>query len=137
MTVQVWRGKAARDLQLTVVEMPDERATRQSKRGGKPPAAAASQHGMALADLPEARRKELKVDNGVLVEGAQGAAARAGIRPGDVILAVNNQDVKSVEQFIWFHPNEARPHSSLHCGNDNGWVPFIGAPHLCSKLSTD
>ena len=35
----------------------------------------------------------------MLVENAQGAAARAGIRRGDVILAVNNQDVKSVEQF--------------------------------------
>ena len=35
----------------------------------------------------------------MLVEDAQGAAARAGIRRGDVILAVNNQDVKSVEQF--------------------------------------
>jgi serine protease Do len=35
----------------------------------------------------------------VLVENAQGAAARAGVRRGDVILAVNNQDVKSIEQF--------------------------------------
>jgi serine protease Do len=97
VTVQVWRGKAARDLQLVVAEMTDERTTRQSKRGGKPPAA--TQHGLALAELPDARRKELKVENGVLVEGAQGAAARAGIRAGDIILAVNNQDVKSVEHF--------------------------------------
>jgi serine protease Do len=29
----------------------------------------------------------------------QGVAARAGIRRGDVILAVNNQDVKSVDHF--------------------------------------
>ena len=28
-----------------------------------------------------------------------GAAAKAGIRRGDIILAVNNQDVKSLEQF--------------------------------------
>ena len=54
---------------------------------------------MTLADLTEARRKELKLDGGILVEGAQGAAARAGIRAGDIILAVNNQDVKSVDQF--------------------------------------
>jgi len=33
----------------------------------------------------------------VLVNEVQGAAARAGIRKGDVILAVNNQDVKSVD----------------------------------------
>ena len=35
----------------------------------------------------------------MFVENAQGAAARAGVRRGDVIMAVNNQDVKSVEQF--------------------------------------
>jgi serine protease Do len=98
VTVQIWRGKTARDVQLAVAEMQDDRAARQSRRGGKPPAAAA-QYGMALADLTEARRKELKLDGGVLVENAQGGAARAGIRAGDIILAVNNQDVKSVEQF--------------------------------------
>jgi len=98
VTVHIWRNKAGRDLQLVVAELQDDRASRQSRRGGKPPAQA-SQFGMGLADLAEAQRKELKVEGGVLVESVQGAAARAGIRRGDVILAVNNQDVKSVEQF--------------------------------------
>jgi len=97
VTVQIWRNKSARDVQVTVAELQDDRATRPSRRGGKPPAA--SQYGMALSDLTEAQRKELRVEGGVLVENAQGAAARAGIRRGDVILAVNNQDVKSVEHF--------------------------------------
>ena len=98
VTVQLWRNKAAREVQVVVAELQDERAGRQSRRGGKPPAAA-TQYGMTLADLGDARRKELKIEGGVLVENAQGAAARAGIRAGDIILAVNNQDVKSVEQF--------------------------------------
>jgi len=98
VNVQIWRSKATREVQVTVAELQDDRAARQSKRGGgKPPAT--TQYGLALADLSEAQRKELKVEGGVLVENAQGAAARAGIRRGDVILAVNNQDVKSVEQF--------------------------------------
>jgi serine protease Do len=80
--------------------MQDDRAARQARRGGgKPPAAAPSQYGLTLSDLTESQRGELKVSGGVLVENSQGAAARAGIRRGDVILAVNNQDVKSVEQF--------------------------------------
>ena len=57
------------------------------------------QYGLALSDLTDAQRGELKIAGGVLVENVQGAAARAGIRRGDVILAINNQDVKSVEQF--------------------------------------
>lgn len=97
--VQIWRSKATRDLQVTVAEMPDERAARQARRGGKPPAAAPGQYGFTLSDLSEAQRGELKVNGGVLVENVQGAAGRAGVRRGDVILAINNQDVKSVEQF--------------------------------------
>ncbi|MDH5535753.1 MAG: DegQ family serine endoprotease, partial [Betaproteobacteria bacterium] len=88
VAVNVWRNKAGRNVQVVVGELQDDRA-RQSRRSGKPPAQA-SQFGMGLADLTETQRKELKIEGGVLVESVQGAAARAGIRRGDVILAVNN-----------------------------------------------
>jgi serine protease Do len=101
VTMQVWRNKQARDVQVVVAEMQDDKAARQQqgRRGGKPPAASPSVYGLTLSELTEAQRGELKITGGVLVENAQGAAARAGMRRGDVILAVNNQDVKSVEQF--------------------------------------
>jgi serine protease Do len=99
VTMQIWRNKSPRDLQVVVGEMQDDRATRQARRGGKPPAATPSLYGLTLSDLTDAQRSELKVSGGVLVENVQGAGARAGIRRGDVILAVNNQDVTSVEQF--------------------------------------
>ena len=98
VTVRVWRNKTARDVQVTVTELTDDRR-RQQARGGKPQPPAAVQYGMGLADLTDAQRKELKIEGGVFVDNVQGAATRAGIRRGDVILAVNNQDVKSVEQF--------------------------------------
>lgn len=97
ITLQVWRNKAARDLQVVVAELPDDRARKQA-RGGKP-SPSVSQFGMGLADLTDAQRKELKIEHGVFVDSVQGAGARAGIRRGDVIMAVNNQDIKSVEQF--------------------------------------
>jgi len=97
--VQLWRNKAAVDVQVIVAELQDDRGARQSRRGGKPPAVKPGLYGMALSDLTDAQRKELKIEGGVLVENVQGAALRAGIRRGDVILAVNNQDVKSVEEF--------------------------------------
>ncbi|MBI3936471.1 MAG: DegQ family serine endoprotease [Betaproteobacteria bacterium] len=101
VAVQVWRNKATRDFQVVVGELQEDRAARQARRGGKPQQGeSTSRYGMALTDLSEAQRKELKVSGGVLVEDAQGAAMRAGIRRGDVILAVNNQDVRSVEQFV-------------------------------------
>ena len=99
VTMQIWRNKGTRDVQVVVAEMQDDRAARQSRRGGKPPAAMPSQFGLTLSDLSDAQKSELKVSGGVLVENVQGAGQRAGVRRGDVILAINNQDVKSVEQF--------------------------------------
>jgi len=99
VTMQIWRNKGTRDVQVVVAEMQDERAARQSRRGGKPPSTMPSQFGLTLSDLSDAQKSELKVSGGVLVENVQGAGQRAGVRRGDVILAINNQDVKSVEQF--------------------------------------
>ena len=101
VTMQVWRSKASRDVQVTVAELPDDRTKASPRRGvpGKPPAATPGVLGMSLIELNDAQRKELKIEGGVLVENAQGAAARAGIRRGDVIVGVNNQDVKSVDHF--------------------------------------
>ncbi len=98
VAIQIWRNKTARDLQVAVAELSDERA--RQARGGKPQPQVGSRFGMGLTELTEAQRKELKVEGGILLDSAQGAAAQAGLRRGDVILAVNNQDVKSVEQFL-------------------------------------
>lgn len=102
--IQVWRAKATRDLSIVIGEMTDDRtATRAPRRGapGKPApdAAILGKLGVTLSDLREEQLKELKISGGVLVEEANGAAARAGIRRGDVIVAVNNQSIRSVEQF--------------------------------------
>jgi serine protease Do len=98
-TAQVWRNKTSREVQLVVTELQEDSRAQRGGRGQKPPAAVPSVYGMALSDLTDAQRRELKAESGVLVGEVQGAAARAGMRRGDVILAVNNQDVKTVEQF--------------------------------------
>lgn len=99
VTLQVWRNKTSRDLQVTVGEIPDERTAQKGPQGKPRQSAVPSQFGLTLSDLSDAQRGELKVSGGVLVENVKGLAARAGVRRGDVILAINNQDVSSVEQF--------------------------------------
>lgn len=98
-TLQVWRNKGTRDLPVVVAELQDERSGQKPSRGAKPPAATPALFGMTLQELTEPQKKELKLESGVLVTDAQGAAARAGIRRGDVVTAVNNQDVRSIEHF--------------------------------------
>jgi serine protease Do len=55
--------------------------------------------GLAVVELSDVQRKELKLKGGVRVEAVEGAAARAGIREGDVILSIDNADVADMKQF--------------------------------------
>lgn len=101
-TVTVWRRGALKDLRLTVAEVaPDKVAQAGSTPANKEPAAAVQSAalGLVVSDLSAAQRAELKVRGGVKVDSAEGPAARAGLREGDVILAVANQETPNAKAF--------------------------------------
>ena len=52
-----------------------------------------------MSDLTDAQKKELKIKGGVKVEAVAEGSARAGIREGDIIVAVGNIEVGSVKEF--------------------------------------
>jgi len=54
--------------------------------------------GISVTELSKEQKAILKISNGVLVEETTGAAARSGIQSGDVIIAVNNQEVNTAEE---------------------------------------
>jgi serine protease Do len=99
VSVDLWRKGGSKQLSLTVGEMEPERTARATQPAKPESAVAANWLGLGVTDLPEARRAELKVRGGVLVEIAEGLAARAGIRPGDVLIGLNNADIASAKQF--------------------------------------
>lgn len=96
--ITIWRKGSSRDLGLTVTELEPERVAKRDDKKSKPEVAA-NALGLAVVDLAEAQRKELRVDGGVVVEAADGPSARAGFRAGDVILRLNNIDIKDAKQF--------------------------------------
>jgi serine protease Do len=101
-TLQVFRRGSYRDLSVTVAELEEEQAQprRPGDRGSEPkPAPTVNAIGLAVSDLTEAQRRELKVKGGVRVESAEGSAARAGLREGDVILSLDNTEISSAKQF--------------------------------------
>jgi serine protease Do len=95
VAVQVWRKGEAKNLALTVGEMPTEKVAKRTAKMEN----AAGRLGLGLNDLSEAQKKELQIPHGVVVVEVQASAARVGIQRGDVITAINNRDVKNVEQF--------------------------------------
>ncbi len=100
VSAQVWRKGQTKDLSITVAEMePDRLAKAPAKSTPAPAQVASSWLGLSVSDLTDAKRNELKIKGGVLVEAADGPAARAGIRQGDVLISVNNTDVSTAKQF--------------------------------------
>ena len=97
--LQVFRRGAYRELSVTVAEFEPEKTARAAEREAAKPQAAVGSFGLAVVDLTDAQRKELKIKSGVRVEAVDGAAARAGMRDGDVLLSLDNAEVTSVKQF--------------------------------------
>lgn len=75
-----------------------DRARTASSPNGSPAGTAASAAGLSVRSVPDELRRNLAIEAGVLVQDTQGAAFRAGIRPGDIILSADNAPVTSVAQ---------------------------------------
>jgi serine protease Do len=95
----VWRNGATRDLLITVGEMQPDQPHPARGEPGHGPAPAADALGLVVSDIAADQQKELKIKGGVQVDNVDGAAALAGIRAGDLILAINNVEVTGAKQF--------------------------------------
>jgi serine protease Do len=92
--LSVWRDQKAIDIE--------------AKLGGATPAdeavadagdaAQGPRLGLSLRPLQPQEKSQAKLDGGLVVEQVSGAAERAGIEAGDVLLAINGKPVSSIEQ---------------------------------------
>ncbi|WP_114973217.1 DegQ family serine endoprotease [Rhodoferax ferrireducens] len=97
----VFRRGATKELAVTIAEIEaDKPAKKAADKEEKPKASSAGQAlGLAVSELTDAQKKELKIKGGVKVETAAEAAARAGLREGDVVVAIANVEVANVREF--------------------------------------
>jgi serine protease Do len=98
-TVQVFRRGTTRDFAVTVGEFEADRPAKRAQAEPSPAPVAKNALGISASDLTEAQKKELKLKSGVRVDAVDGAAARAGLREGDVILSIDNTEVTDAKQF--------------------------------------
>lgn len=97
----VFRRGATKELAVTIAEIEADKPVKKAvDKEEKPKASSAGQAlGLAVSELTEAQKKELKIKGGVKVETAADAATRAGLREGDVIVAIANVEVANVREF--------------------------------------
>ena len=117
-SITVFRRGSARDLTVTIAEIePDKPAAKAVEREEKPKASSVGQQlGLAVLELTDAQKKELKLKGGVAVASATDAAARAGLREGDVILSVANTEIAGLKDFeaVVSKADKSKPLSVLY-----------------------
>ena len=94
--VEVWRNRASKELSITLAEWDDEKV---ADAKSEPQAEKTNKLGLSLADLSGEDKRRLGLEQGVLVEKVSGAAEKAGLRRGDIVLSLGGEKVSGVEQF--------------------------------------
>ena len=95
--VGIIRDRKQIEIKVKLGELPEEASTPAARKSS---VAKTSRLGISVTDLTEDQKQELELDSGVLVQRVvEGAASKAGIGKGDVILSINNEPVKNAKQF--------------------------------------
>ena len=92
--LKVWRDKSAREVSVKLGRAQDRASTKARSDDD----VKAGELGLGLRALTRDEQSKAHVQGGLLIEGVAGPAARAGLVPGDVLLAINGVAVNSVEQ---------------------------------------
>jgi len=98
VVAEVFRKGNVKILNLTVGEMPSDQSE-VIANNKTPEKAEVNRLGLVLKEAPPQQRKKMNGKKGLLVVDAQGSAAAAGIRRGDIVLALNNSEVESADTF--------------------------------------
>jgi serine protease Do len=92
--LEIFRDGKTREVTAQLVERESPKTIADNESDAAPQ----GKLGLAVRPLTQDEMKEANVSHGVVVEQVAGAAARAGVQPGDVILSVNRTAVKSPAQ---------------------------------------
>jgi serine protease Do len=95
VTLQVWRNRKTENVSVKLGEFKDEEGeTKNASNSGDE----SGKLGLSVRPLTPQEKRQVDTDGSLVVVGSSGPAETAGVMAGDVILAVNGQNVSSVEQ---------------------------------------
>jgi serine protease Do len=92
--LQVWRDRQTREVNVRVGTLTDKQVAENDDDSNSN----SGKLGLGVRPLTPDEQSESDIHKGLVVESVSGAAAEAGIQPGDVILSANGQAVSSAEE---------------------------------------
>ncbi|POZ60923.1 DegQ family serine endoprotease [Chromobacterium alticapitis] len=101
ISLDIWRNRAQASVRVVPEELKEEDARvaqREYRKPGAPGEQSLAQIGLRLQELNPMQLKQAGIDYGLLVRDANGAAMRAGIQQGDVIVGVGSEPLQSFAQ---------------------------------------
>jgi serine protease Do len=115
----LWREGGEKDIAVRLAAVEEV-----AQAGEVPPELAKSRLGLAVRPLSPQESSQPDINGGLLVERSTGAAARAGIQAGDVVLAVNGHPVTEPGQLREFATKaDKRLALLVQRGNNRLFVP--------------
>ena len=98
--VVVMRNNKRMTIQVAVEELPE--SEKMAKVDSKTGRLIDERIAIEVADLTDEQREQYSIEKGgvSVVKVESGAAARAGVRRGDVVMSMNNQKIVSAKQFL-------------------------------------
>ena len=101
VVIELWRKGESRQVTVEIAEMPEDgKLAHAAKKLADDVPAMISRLGIAVSELSKEQLHELQISSGLLVEDVKGSAARAaGLQSGDVLLAIGNTPIRSLNQF--------------------------------------
>ena len=93
-SLRIWRDGKAEEVKFTAAELVAD--AKPAKPAAEKPTKP-NRLGLVVSELSPAQRKALGIEYGLVVENAD--ASRTPLRPGDVILGVGRETIRSLEDF--------------------------------------
>ena len=110
VTVSVWRNGREHNLQVSIGEMPRDLTALSSETQGK----TEGNHGLAGITVGPIPPDQSRDQDGVVIQEirSDSPAARAGLREGDILVELNRQEIRTVEDFERL-TNKLEPNSTI------------------------
>jgi serine protease Do len=94
-TLGIWRDREEREIDVQIEEMEDASTEITAE---SPDGQAEEQLGLVVRPLTAEEKRVTGSEGSIVIEQVQGAAAAAGLQPGDIIIGVNSERIESVRQ---------------------------------------